>query len=221
MKLKKQDLITRFCTVNPETNLTYLTPIVVSKRKKVLYFHIAKTGGSSITKLMNTNGFNDNILTNRKISTQRKIEYFEEIVDHWDDYYKFTFVRNKFDQLVSLYHYDKNAGLLNDCNSFSDFIINKVKNDKNLYGDWLDQYYLTHINENNMFNFIGTFKNYENDMRVLCKQLGVEYRDVRENIGSYNRTRNLRELYDNNCENIVREKFEKEINHFNWDLNNG
>lgn len=34
------------------------------------------------------------------------MEYFTGVVDEWDQYYKFTFVRNKFSQLVSLWNYD-------------------------------------------------------------------------------------------------------------------
>ena len=163
--LIKKKIIKKFCHLDQLDN-TLLTPFVISKEKKVIYYHIAKTGGSSIFKLLEKNGLNDGILSNKSLNYDKKVEYFLEIVNEWDQYYKFTFVRNKYDQLISQYNYDHQ--LLKDI-SFKIFIKEHLSK-KSKYSPihdyyWLDQYFLTTIDNKNIFDFVGKFENYANDVR--------------------------------------------------------
>ena len=53
-----------------------LTPFVISKERKVIFFHIAKTGGSSIYNLLQKNNLDDCVLSDKKVNYNRKVEYF-------------------------------------------------------------------------------------------------------------------------------------------------
>ena len=106
--MDKEALIKKFSRV--DKGMTPMTPFVVSKKRKTLYLHIAKTGGSAITHILRENGLDDRVLTNKKLNYEAKLEHFTDIVDHWDEYYKFTMIRNKYDMLVSHWHYDKKPG---------------------------------------------------------------------------------------------------------------
>ncbi|SVE39421.1 uncharacterized protein METZ01_LOCUS492275, partial [marine metagenome] len=46
----KDKIIEKFCRLD-ELGKTLLTPLVISKKRKTIFFHIAKTGGSSIYNL--------------------------------------------------------------------------------------------------------------------------------------------------------------------------
>jgi hypothetical protein len=61
-----------------------MTPFAVSKKRKTLYLHIAKTGGSSIIKILRQNGLDDGILSGKKVPYEKKLEEFEKIVDQWE-----------------------------------------------------------------------------------------------------------------------------------------
>ena len=214
----KDKIIEKFCRLD-ELGKTLLTPFVISKEKKTLFFHIAKTGGSSIFNLLQKNNLDDGILSDKNLNYNEKVEYFLDVIDHWDEYYKFTFVRNKYDQLISLYHYDKT--LLNSI-SFEKFIKEHVSRDSNYfpnYDYWIDQYFLTTIDDKPIFNFIGQFENYKNDLVKVCDQINIEYEDIRANIGKYKRTEK-RTYYNDELKQLVDQKFESEIKYYNWDFEN-
>jgi hypothetical protein len=216
MKNLPNKLIKKFCRLDKNGN-TLLTPFTISKEKKVIFFHIAKTGGSSIYDLLSKNGFNEGILSNKKLDYDIKVKYFSDILDQWDEYYKFTFVRNKYDQLVSLYNYDK--ALLNQI-SFEDFIIKHVCNISEYYPNydyWIDQHFLTTVDNNPIFDFVGNFNNYRDDLKYVCGNINIEYEDIRKNIGTYDRNKKYADYYTPQLKALVDKKFEKEIEYFDWE----
>jgi len=194
---------------------TLLTPFVVSKEKKTLYLHIAKTGGSTITKVLRNHKLDDNFLTNKKLSYKNKRLYFEDIVDHWDSYYKFTFVRNKYDQLVSHWHYDGHPG-----GTFENFIKNIVSVDKELYGFWINQYDLTVIDNKSIFNFVGRHDNFDKDFQKVLNNIGIKTynKRTRENVGKYNKKIHFSKYYNEETKEIVYNKFKQEIDYFGFTL---
>ena len=200
-----------------QDGMTLLTPFVISKEKKTLFFHIAKTGGSSIYNLLQKNNLDDSVLTNKKLNYNAKVEYFLDVLDNWDSYYKFTFVRNKYDQLISLYNYDKM--LLNGA-SFENFIKEHVCKNSIFYPNydyWIDQYFLTMIDDKPIFNFIGQFQNYENDLREVCDQINIKYEDIRVNVGGYKKSEQG-SCYNEELKQLVNQKFESEMKYYNWEL---
>ena len=196
---------------------TLLTPFVISKERKVIFFHIAKTGGSSIYNLLQKNNLDDCVLSDKKVNYNRKVEYFLDILDNWDEYYKFTFVRNKYDQLISLYNFDRH--ILNNI-SFEEFIKGHIYNRSvhyPYYDYWIDQYFLTTIDDKPIFNFIGKFENYEIDLRKVCDQINIEYEDIRVNVGNYKKSEQA-SCYNEELKQLVNQKFESEMKYYNWEL---
>ncbi len=212
-----EDIIKKFTTIDCLGN-NLMTPLVVSKQHKVLYLHIAKTGGSSIVQLLKNNGMDDIVLSNKRGIYEEKVEYFKDVAAHWDEYYKFTFVRNKFDLLISLYNYDRQLNgeysLPNDI-TFEQFLKEQVGVREGLYTDLIDQHYLTHTNDKCMFDFIGQFDTYNDDLNKVCSQLGIVNTQERTNVGNYDRSKK-KEYYTDELKQIVKEKFPKEIEAFNW-----
>ena len=212
-----EDIIKKFTTIDCLGN-NLMTPLVVSQEHKVLYLHIAKTGGSSIVQLLKNNGMDDLILSNKRGIYEEKVSYFKEVVSEWDKYYKFTFVRNKFDLLISLYNYDRQLNgkysLPSDI-TFEQFLNEQVGVRAGLYTDLIDQYYLTHTNDKCMFDFIGQFDTYNDDLNKVCAQLGIVNTQERTNVGNYDRSKK-NEYYTEELKEIVKNKFPKEIEKFDW-----
>ena len=212
-----EDIIKKFTTIDCLGN-NLMTPLVVSKQHKVLYLHIAKTGGSSIVQLLKNNGMDDLVLSNKRGIYEEKVDYFKDVVAHWDEYYKFTFVRNKFDLLISLYNYDRQLNgkysLPKDI-TFEQFLKEQVGVREGLYTELIDQYYLTHTNDKCMFDFIGQFDTYNDDLNKVCSQLGIVNTQERTNVGNYDRSKK-KEYYTEELKQLVKEKFPKEIEKFDW-----
>lgn len=220
--MNRDALIKKFTTPD-EAGLTLMTPLTVCKERKILYFHIAKTGGSSIIKLLKNNGLDDGVLSNKHAPYDEKVAYFTEVAEEWDKYYKFTFVRNKFDLLISLYNYDRQLNgpwSLGGNISFEDFVTNHIGCDdtfvkKIQYNNLIDQHYLTHLDEELMFDFVGHYITYAEDLTKVCDTLGIVNTEIRVNSGNYNRDKKD-DYYTNDLKNLVRTRFAAEMEHFGW-----
>ena len=211
----KNKLYDHFSKLDNDQN-AFMNALVVSKKHKTLFFHIAKTGGSSITHELINNGFDDNILDNRKIDRNHKLKYLKDIEDDWDNYYKFTFVRNKFTQLKSLYNMNKNRSHTIPQNvTFNNFINTYINKSSAEYCLWLDQYNLTHIDNKCIFDFIGKFSNYKNDRYTFFNKFNINDRNLHHNKGHYNKEENL--SYNNNMIETLKNTFKEEFHHFKWE----
>jgi hypothetical protein len=138
-------------------------------------------------------------------------------VEDWDSYYKFTFVRNKYDQLVSLYNYDR--AILGEM-TFAEFIqehVNARTEYFPMYDYWIDQHFLTVAGDQEMFDFVGRFENYEHDLKLACANIGIPFEDIRSNLGTYDKTKKSL-YYTPELKQVVDTKFAREREHFNWEL---
>lgn len=186
---------------------------MVSEEKKILYFHIAKTGGSTIVHTLRANGLDDGILSAKGTQILLKNGYFEKVVADWDKYFKFTFVRNKYDLLVSLWHFNKSK-FKEVSETFGSFISDCVLPSEDEYDYWIDQYYLT---QPNLFNCIGRFENFDADFRKICSDIGIEYDGRKDNVGPYNHKVHYSVHYDSDIQKKVYDKFRQEIDYFGFE----
>lgn len=70
----------------------------ISHKHKCIFFHVPKTGGSSIEALPMWDAWTGHF--------PRAAELGQSLGPaQWENYFKFAFVRNPWDRLVSLYHY--------------------------------------------------------------------------------------------------------------------
>lgn len=222
----KEKILEKFSRRTDDLRMTLMSPFVACKSKKTLFFHIAKTGGSAIHKILREKGLDDGILSQKHGHYEQKLDYFKEIVEHWDEYYKFTMVRNKYSQLVSNWNYDKKHLKFNGIdpidpiNHFRTFIKKVVKDDKECYGYWIDQYYLTTMDGKEIFDFIGRHENFSNDLEIIMQKIGIKKfdKESRVNTVQYQKRIPIREYYDTECRNIICQKFKDEIDHFGFKL---
>jgi len=83
--------------------------MLISTEKKLLFIHIQKTAGSSLARLLKSQapdtrpflGQHDHALWAKR-----------HLGSEWDEYYKFAFVRNPWDRLVSWYEMIRQDGTL-------------------------------------------------------------------------------------------------------------
>ncbi len=137
----------------------------ICPRKKLVFIHIPKTGGTTLTS----------IFLNRTSWT--KHVPITEYQEHYE-YYIFAFVRNPYLRIISIYRYYDNGGnqSLIDKRMFNKKIcINEFLqhyNEKNI-GHLRTQY--SFLQDSQHINFIGRFENFERDVKYLCNKFEIEY----------------------------------------------
>ena len=206
--------------------------MLVSDNRKLVFVHIQKTGGSTVTRLLE-----------EKVPDVYKLGARHEFANEgrkklrgWDDYFKFAFVRNPWDRLVSWYSMIVRAQstgnrswnalwsyVYNNSSTFEEFIRNcsgEVEVEDGVFYSFaynqLD--YLTDERGNLLVDFIGRLETFEDDMREVADTVGMTLES--ETIPRKNRAphRHYSTFYNRETETIVRERFKKDIEYFGYEF---
>ena len=173
---------------------------MIDHKKKCIFVHVTKTGGSSIQLALNMENYH---LPASKI---------KEIVgkNKWNDYFKFSFVRNPWDKIVSQYHFNRhNWGLKNA--TFKEYI-QAWQNGKRISA--YPPFNLYYINEK--IDFVGRFENLQEDFDKICGKIGIE----RQKLPHKKKTKHKHytEYYDEETKQIVAKKFAEDIDYFGYEF---
>ena len=147
------------------------------EKYECIFFHIPKCAGISVAEaLFDNRGASHITLTHAKL-------IFGPI--SFRRYFKFAFVRNPYDRLVSIYHYLKKGGLnkadeldkekwITPYEDFGDFVKNGLKyavqdGQEHLQPQFEYFYYDVKIN----YDFIGKYEYLQGEFNRLCDTLGI------------------------------------------------
>jgi hypothetical protein len=153
-------------------------------------------------------------------------QYIKNQEINLDDYFKFTFVRNPWDIVVSRYNHitqiNRNSLDLSQDNTFTAFV-HKLKNNPTTFclGTQTDtiriktqtEYILDEDGVNNM-NFIGRYENLEVDFGKVCNILNLPNMTL-PHIHKTKRT-HYREYYTPTTRDIIGDVFKKDIEYFKY-----
>jgi chondroitin 4-sulfotransferase 11 len=167
--------------------------------RKAIYFFIPKVACTSLKRFMaETLGIYNPPLADRLlIRLGRKKQPHDEFW-HWqhypfvvdasrfDDYYKFAFVRNPWDRLVSCYYNKLKAGCpgfkrygFDSGMSFSDFAERVCEiPDENADMHIRSQTSILRAAGNVKMDFVGHLENFNEDFSVVCQKLSIPFRPL-------------------------------------------
>ena len=87
---------------------------MISHKHQCIFIHIPRTGGTSIEHwFLNHTMGNKNLPLKHLTAPQAKLIY----KDYWNDYYKFSIIRNPYNRFVSMFRYQKHFCLKLDKNN--------------------------------------------------------------------------------------------------------
>ena len=167
----------RFILHNTEEH-SLLGTLVVSKEKKTIFMHIAKSGGSSIHRWLTDNGYDDGICGNREVAIEEQCLYFEDVCNELEKYCIFTSFRYQPDLVVSLFYYDAfptnylhkklfaYCGLPNA--AFDDFLEN-ILGANTLYGSLIDSHAFVTEEGKSLVDYVIDFENLESSFEIFSK----------------------------------------------------
>ena len=196
----------------------------MTSRNKILFLHIPKTAGSSITA--------SQLKLDKVIHPIHQHGAWREIKELLtEDYYKIAFVRNPWDRFVSLYFYFFNmkpdhfayqydhttVKNIQRFKTFEDFCLN--------FGDFdrqqpfkkfhfFNQNLWTHNNGECFLDFLGCFENLNSDLDRLASILNIEIKKIPHLNASAHE--NYKKYYNDKTMNIVANLYERDISLFNY-----
>jgi len=143
-------------------------------------------------------------------------------LEKWKSYYKFTFIRNPYDKIVSAYNF-VNKTLLSESRvifeNFHDFLKNKENCDNWVYSHGFKTQYsnLLDINDELNYDYIGNFDNLNTELINILKNIGVEkithHKLIQKNI-KFNESVILEkyiDFYNEEILQLVNEYFEEDF----------
>ncbi len=174
-----------------------------------IFIDVPKTGGSSIITAL------------RPFATSLNkhypmVNYIAEAQEDLGGYFKFTFVRNPWDWVVSWYFYRKKQ--YNEDIPFKEWLMDE-KSPAYYFGMGLafDQSFFIRDNNGDIsLDFIGRFENIQEDFNYICSKLNIPFCTL---IPSNQTEHNpYWEYYDDESRDFVGVKFEKDVNSFSYDF---
>jgi Sulfotransferase family len=204
--------------------------VLVSDSHKLVFVHIQKTGGITVDRLLNERIPDLRGLVARHAFARRGMEQLDE----WDEYFKFAFVRNPWDRLVSwytmvtafpragneLWQYVRDNG-----STFEEFIYNctdevEIKEGVHYSFAYNQLDYVTDEQGKLLVDFIGRLENFDMDVQEVFRRIGYELETVpHKNRSSHKRGhKHYSTFYTPETEMAVRERFEKDIEYFGYEF---
>lgn len=196
---------------------------MICHKHKCIFIHIPRCGGTSIEKsIVGKNWFDINQSTKHLIASTAKKIY----KPYWNDYFKFSFVRNPWDRMVSLKRFKKFYGIsfrkgkINMGKYMKKFAQIEVdprsesKNDK--FNPIKNAVYLNILNAE--LDFIGRFENLNEDFEFICKSIGDIPPLLSNDLMHQSNHKHYTEYYNDKKKQIVAEKYAKDIEYFGYEF---
>ena len=195
-------------------------PFYIKGREDVIFIHIPKTAGTSFIHSFNFNPADRN-------KGFRKHYHATEIIDligpdKWAAAFKWSFVRNPWDRLFSLYRFRKrkketDPNFLDlDFESFLSSLLEEEEPDSKNRLRASQTSWLQNSDGTMSIDFIGRFENIDEDFKKLCDQLSIKTRLLRRNV-SFPKT-NYRDHYTPFLKDLVARHYEDDIVNFGYDF---
>jgi chondroitin 4-sulfotransferase 11 len=200
---------------------------IVSKKYKFIFIHIPKTGGSSIAEpeyrasqgaLVAHLGSEDHV----QAGHIRAVGLKNSLQDNWDDYFKFAFVRNPWDRIVSLYHYflqdsEKQCSALGKeiakLGGFREFCLQIDNLELDAHFDPQISYLINYEGKF-LLDYLGRYESLDKDFDFVCKKIGlptVKLPHLRKsNHDTYHNH------YDDEIAKIIATKYKSDIDAFKY-----
>lgn len=197
--------------------------MVISDRNRCIFVHIQKTGGASIETLLLA--ADPDAAANRHHGRRHLFARAIRPIagdERWDRYFKFAFVRNPWDRLVSWYHMCIQAS---SPNAFSrhvrehaptfDAFVTRMTSGIAERTTWNQLDYVIDESGAPMVDFVGRYETLHDDVARVCARIGVAC-----DLPHMNRSHHLhyRDYYSAATRRVVAERFARDIARFGYEF---
>ena len=197
--------------------------MIISEKYKFIFIVVPKTATSSIEKALGKYG---SVIVDRaadgkhKAANEVRKEMGEEV---WNQYFKFSFVRNPLSWTASWYNFRSRDELKNkDSQNHSNYTGNMTFEEFIKSDDWVvagdgQSSWVTDDEGKVIVDYIGKFENLQNDFDEVCSRIGIP----RIKLPSVNISRNSKadQSYTDELRGIVKTRLSKDFRLFEYSAN--
>jgi len=187
---------------------------MISDKHKVVFLHVPKCAGTSMEVYLKNFEF---YIVGHYHTCHRELLKNNK----YKNYYKFSFVRNPYDKMVSEFKWYTDQS--NKWNSphcreyykgldFKTFVSQFITLHLGDPYHQCSQYSI--LNPLEQINFIGRFENLQQDFNVVCDKIGIPQQQLPHK--NKNKHKNYTEYYDDETKQIVSEIYAKDIEYFGY-----
>ena len=214
--------------------------MIVSHKHKFIFLKTRKTAGTSIQIALsgicdiesdiitgsnikdgivdesNSAGWNmDKFITNHP---HPPIQDVKNVVTEWNDYFKFAFVRNPYEIVVSRYHWDiKGKGNQStSINGFKEWIKGYCIEGGTYWQD--EQWRYISIDKNTAVDYIGRYETLNEDFDHICEVLNITTDELGFQKSGYRDKTHYSKYYDENSISLVQQYFAKDLSLFGYEF---
>jgi len=209
-------------------------PGIVSKEYRFVYVPIPKTActtwKTSLAKLLN--------LENKGNPHEIKFEFVNLLEKKHDDYFKFVFIRNPWDRILSCY-IDKIVNEEKKINGYKDGILSSflpmygdmfyakmpfeefVEKISNIPDEKSDEHlrsqytFIYNKNGEKVVDYIGRFENFDNDFAFISKKIGKNLDKLHEGKTEH---KPYWEYYNEKTKELIEKRYKKDIKLFGYEF---
>jgi hypothetical protein len=214
--------------------------MLLSQTHSFAFIHVPKTAGSSVHLALGRHATRpDDYWANRWLArvgipvnrfapwpaTKFRVHASAAVLQDWlppdvfESLFKFAFVRNPWDLLVSYWHYLQTAPghrrgrIARSLPSFAAYVEYEIRR-----GQFSQASLLCDREGRLLVDFVGRYESLAGDFAFVCRRIGVEASLPRVNVG---RRGDYRELYSPALAARVAEAFAADIERFGYDFDDG
>ena len=187
---------------------------MINHELKFIFIHVPRTGGTSIEWHWLEGWYED-----KHFSAKEKIDLVGKKI--WNEYFKFSFVRNPWDWMISQY---KARAIGTIPYRMGDLWVAEFR--KTL-PDFIRQYRpfphekLTQSDYLNLdLDFVGKYENREKDLKFISEKIGFEISHKKRGgiVKRHGQLIDYWEIYNDESKKIVAEKFKEDIDRFGYEF---
>ena len=199
----------------------------ISYKHNCIFVHIPKCAGTSIEFALGMHGDQKNIgkIECKNITKNEKTLFggslqhlsstqIQKIIKNYEEFFKFSFVRNPWDRAVSLslfHSAEKQKDKDMSKSEFQKVLTDRMQSSPPWFKNQTD--YITNKDGEITVDFIGRFENLEQDFKKIAEKIGVD--KTLEKRMKLNR-RKYEDYYNDETKEIIAEKYSDDIDYFGY-----
>lgn len=186
---------------------------MINNTNKFIFIHIPRTGGTSIEVPFFKKASAGGMGMQTKHSNMWM--WKEKMKDDWDMYYKFTFIRNPWDVVISKYlcgwyNSDLGGNIGHTSGKSLEYFLDNYTTPDHEHGDTFLEYF-----DPDEMDYIGRYETRAEDMEEISEQIGCKL-DSSVRSKATGKKKHYTEYYDSTTREMVADKYAGDIEMFKY-----
>lgn len=211
---------------------------MISHKHKCIFVHIPKCAGTSIEMLLEPDvmvntplgrkhlfGIDDSPPSGPIVLQHLTADQVKNRIENhvYNEYFKFTFVRNPYAKCFSEYQWWLDHGATSKI-SFKEWLVNHLKpymgfDTFMFYGHNKPQHEFIYNNHGKLLvDYVGRVENLQNDLNHICDQLQIDYFKTSWDQRSKKDSSQYHQYYDDESREIVEHIYKKDFEYFGYEF---